>query len=49
MLQNLNQTLTYLLSLCKDTESANNYNSLYQELIKNRELEPDIFMEKIQK
>jgi hypothetical protein len=49
MLQNLSQTLTYLVSLCKDSESANNYNSLYQELLKNRELEPEIFMEKIEK
>ena len=49
MLQNLSQVLTYLLSLCKDSESAYNYNSLYQELLKNRELEPEVFMEKIQR
>ena len=49
MLQNLSQTLAYLLSICKDSESANNYNSLYQELLKNRELEPEIFMEKIER
>ncbi len=47
MLQNLNQTLNYLVSVSKDTESTNNYNFLYGELIKNKELEPEIFMEKI--
>jgi len=49
MLESLSQTLNYLLSLCKDLESANNYNSLYQDLLKNKELEPDIFMAKIEK
>jgi len=48
-LNKLNDTKNYLISINKDEEMNYGYENIYQELLKNGYLDPDVFMEKIQK
>ena len=38
----------YLTSISKDEDSCYGYEGMYQDLIKNHELDPNVFMQKIQ-
>ena len=48
LLYNLLMHKNHLISITKDSEDVDSYERIYQELANSGELDPDIFMEKIQ-
>lgn len=49
MLQSLTQTYNYVLSICRDQETANNYNQLYSNLVKTKDLASIDFMKRLKR
>ena len=49
LMDGLNQNLNTLLALSKNEDIVENFTNLFKEVLKNKDLDPDIFMVKLKK